>query len=53
MSCDCMVVTPSPDKMIIVGGVRDELDILDIIEECIVHMRFVLYIYTIIVDVEV
>ena len=35
---DCLVVSPSPDKMMIVGGVRDHLDfvIVNIVEECVV-----------------
>ena len=34
----CFVVSPSPDKMMIVGGVRDLLDpvIVNIVEECVV-----------------
>ena len=32
----CLVVSPSPDKMMIVGGVRDLLVSVSIVEECVV-----------------
>ena len=33
---DCLVVTPSPDKMMIVGGYGGVLLPLDSVEECVV-----------------
>ena len=39
MSCDrsfCLAVSPSPDKMMIVGGVGSGVTELDIVEECVV-----------------
>ena len=39
MSCgrsECLVVSSSPDKMMIVGGVGSSYEQLDIVEECVV-----------------
>ena len=33
--CSCLVVSPSPDKMMIVGGLRDVYDV-NTVEECVV-----------------
>ena len=33
---DCLVVSPSPDKMMIVGGVRDVYGVVNTVEECVV-----------------
>ena len=39
MSCgkrECLVVSPSPDKMMIVGGWGEEADSYNDVEECVV-----------------
>ena len=36
--CNCLVVSPSPDKIIIVGGRKNSLQSIDDVEECFVPM---------------